>query len=139
MNDELKTYRRDLHQIPELGFDLNLTSAYIYKTLVEMGYHPISMAKTGWVIQKKGKSQKSILFRTDMDALPVFEQTDVSFQSRHQGKMHACGHDGHTATLLAVAGTLIHCRDLFKGKIKLLYKIKKLFSKINERFIKLYH
>ncbi len=117
MNDELKTYRRDLHQIPELGFDLNLTSAYIYKTLVEMGYHPISMAKTGWVIQKKGKSQKSILFRTDMDALPVFEQTDVSFQSRHQGKMHACGHDGHMSMMLGFAKYVSSLEHLNKSVV----------------------
>src|SRR3989339_335713 len=117
MNDELKTYRRDLHQIPELGFDLNLTSAYIYKTLVGMGYHPISMAKTGWVIQKKGKSQKSILFRTDMDALPVFEQTDVSFQSRHQGKMHACGHDGHMSMMLGFAKYVSSLEHLNKSVV----------------------
>lgn len=103
MTDRLKTYRRDLHQIPELGFGLDLTSRYIYDVLTDLGYHPISMAKTGWVISKAGKSQDAIMFRTDMDALPVDEKTGCDFQSKHPGKMHACGHDGHMAMMLGFA------------------------------------
>jgi len=115
MNDNLRRYRRDLHQIPELGFDLELTSEYIYKELLEMGYQPISMAKTGLVIQKKGKSLKSILFRTDMDALPVHEETDVTFQSKHTGKMHACGHDGHMSMMLGFAKYVSTLENLNKS------------------------
>lgn len=115
MNDNLRRYRRDLHQIPELGFDLELTSDYIYKELLEMGYQPVSMAKTGWVIQKKGKSLKSILFRTDMDALPVHEETDVTFQSKHTGKMHACGHDGHMSMMLGFAKYVSTLENLNKS------------------------
>lgn len=96
-------YRRDLHQIPELGFDLFLTSEYVKKELIKMGYEPLSMAKTGWVISKPGLSQEAILFRTDMDALPVLEKTNHSFISKHPGKMHACGHDGHMAIMLGFA------------------------------------
>lgn len=103
MIDRLKTFRRDLHQIPEIGFDLDLTSRYIYDVLTDLGYHPISMAKTGWVISKAGKSQDAIMFRTDMDALPVDEKTGCDFQSKHPGKMHACGHDGHMAMMLGFA------------------------------------
>lgn len=103
MNDILKTYRRDLHQIPELAFDLFKTHEYLKKELIRMGYEPIVMAKTGLVISKKGLSSEAILFRTDMDGLPVHENLDVSFQSTHKGNMHACGHDGHMAMMLSFA------------------------------------
>lgn len=103
MNNLLKTYRQALHQIPELGFDLFKTSAYIKARLIEFGYDPIPMAKTGWVVLRKGKSREAILFRTDMDALPVSEKTGVSFCSTHEGSMHACGHDGHMSMMLGFA------------------------------------
>jgi hippurate hydrolase len=111
MSKTLKAYRRELHQIPEIGFDLFKTSRYLYDALTSMGYEPIQMAKTGWVIAKQGKSDQAILFRTDMDALPVKEETDVSFKSHHEGSMHACGHDGHMSMMLGFAAyvsTLTH-------------------------------
>ena len=114
MIDRLKTFRRDLHQIPEIGFDLDLTSRYIYDVLTDLGYHPISMAKTGWVISKAGKSQDAIMFRTDMDALPVDEKTGCDFQSKHPGKMHACGHDGHMAMMLGFAAYVSTLKHLEK-------------------------
>ncbi len=101
--EELKTYRRDLHQIPELGFDLFKTHQYVKDKLISFGYEPKVYAKTGLVAVKKGKSKKAVAFRADMDALPVKEATNVSFKSLHEGKMHACGHDGHTAMLLGFA------------------------------------
>lgn len=103
VNNDLKNYRQDLHQIPELGFDLFKTSEYIKEKLISFGYHPIKMAKTGWVIVREGKIKEALLFRTDMDALPVNEQTGVTFESKHQGKMHACGHDGHMSMMLGFA------------------------------------
>ena len=114
MIDRLKTFRRDLHQIPEIGFDLDLTSRYIYDVLTDLGYHPISMAKTGWVISKAGKTQDAIMFRTDMDALPVDEKTGCDFQSKHPGKMHACGHDGHMAMMLGFAAYVSTLKHLEK-------------------------
>lgn len=114
MVDHLKTYRRDLHQMPELGFDLDLTSRYIYDVLTDLGYHPISMAKTGWAIAKEGKSHDAIMFRTDMDALPVEEKTGCDFQSKHLGKMHACGHDGHMAMMLGFAAYVSTLKHLEK-------------------------
>ena len=111
---KLKKYRRDLHQIPELAFDLFLTSAYVKKELESMGYQTISTAKTGLIALKKGKSDEAIAFRSDMDALPVTELTNVSFPSKHDGKMHACGHDGHMSMLLGFAEYVSKLKDLNK-------------------------
>ena len=112
MSKTLMDYRRELHQIPELGFDLYKTSEYIEHELIHMGYKPRRMAKTGWVIHKEGKSKQAILFRTDMDALPVKEETNVQFLSKHEGKMHACGHDGHMAMMLGFASYVQKQNDL---------------------------
>jgi len=115
MNQEkLKKYRRDLHQIPELGFDLFLTRDYVKQVLESLGYQTESTAKTGLIAVKKGKSDEAIAFRTDMDALPVFEMTDADFESKHPGKMHACGHDGHMAMLLGFAEYLQTIKTLEK-------------------------
>lgn len=95
--------RRTLHQIPELGFDLPKTSAFIQAELKSFGYDPVVMAKTGVIAIKKGRTEKAIAFRSDMDALPVLEQTTHGFQSTHPGQMHACGHDGHMTMLLGFA------------------------------------
>lgn len=104
---DLLTYltqtRRTLHQIPEMGFDLPKTSAFVFKELVSFGYEPIIMARTGVVAVKPGLSEKALAFRSDMDALNVLEQSGVDFASTHEGKMHACGHDAHMSMLLAFA------------------------------------
>ena len=103
MIERLKKYRKDLHQIPEISFDLFKTSAYIKKELTDMGYEIHQAAITGWIAYKKGKKDTAIAFRSDMDALPVLEKSDYPFPSTHPGKMHACGHDGHMAMLLGFA------------------------------------
>src|SRR5690554_249124 len=103
MLEKLTKYRRVLHQIPELGFDLEKTYAYVKKLLESFGYEPKTYAKTGLVAVKSGKVKASVAFRADMDALPVKEMLDIPFKSKHEGLMHACGHDGHTAMLLAFA------------------------------------
>ena len=101
--DTVKTIRRQLHQIPEIGFDLPLTSEYVRQKLMAFGYEPISTAETGWVAVLEGKSPAAVAFRADMDALEVTEETGADFASLHPGKMHACGHDGHMALLLGFA------------------------------------
>jgi len=111
---KLKNYRRDLHQIPELAFDLYLTSAYVKKELEKMGYQTISTAKTGLIAVKEGQSKEAIAFRSDMDALPVTELTKASFLSKHEGKMHACGHDGHMSMLLGFAEYAANLKNLKK-------------------------
>ncbi len=103
MIERLIKYRKDLHQIPEISFDLFKTSAYIKKELESMGYEIYQTAFTGWIAYKKGKKETSIAFRSDMDALPVLEKSDYPYPSTHIGKMHACGHDGHMAMLLGFA------------------------------------
>mgnify|MGYP001078008590 CR=1 FL=1 len=106
MLDKLKQYRKDLHQIPELEFDLYKTSLYVKEALLNMGYDIYPTAKTGWLAFKKGKKETSIAFRTDMDGLPILEKSDSPYPSIHIGKMHACGHDGHMAMMLGFADYL---------------------------------
>lgn len=103
MYETLKKHRRALHQIPEIGFDLFKTHAYVQNVLNDLGYETITVAKTGLIAYKKGAKDEMIAFRSDMDALRVLEKTDVSFESKHIGNMHACGHDGHMAILLGFA------------------------------------
>ena len=79
MIERLKKYRKDLHQIPEISFDLFKTSAYIKKELEDMGYEIYQAAITGWIAYKKGKKNTAIAFRSDMDALPVKENTGLPY------------------------------------------------------------
>ena len=104
--DLVTKYRRDLHKIPEIAFDLFLTHEYIVSVLKDLGIEYEIVAKTGVVAYIPGKSSEAIAFRADMDALNVLEFTNVDFQSNHKGKMHACGHDGHMAILLGFANYL---------------------------------
>ena len=96
-------HRRTLHQIPELAFDLFKTHQYVKDVLTSLGLDIKVYAKTGIVAAVKGVTEDYIAFRSDMDALPVSEQTGVSFASTHSGAMHACGHDGHMSMLLGFA------------------------------------
>lgn len=107
--------RRKLHQIPELGFDLYLTHELVKEYLSEFGYQFEVVAKTGLVAYKAGKQPEAIAFRADMDALAVTEQTGVPYKSLHEGKMHACGHDGHMAILLGFAKYVSTLKTLNKS------------------------
>ncbi|MFP4287540.1 MAG: M20 family metallopeptidase [Candidatus Izemoplasmataceae bacterium] len=100
---QITHHRRQLHQIPEIGFDLYQTHAYIREALTSYGYDIDVVARTGIVVKKTGFSDEAVAFRADMDALSVFEKTNSPFESKTPGKMHACGHDGHMAMLLAFA------------------------------------
>ena len=112
LKETLKKHRRALHQIPEIAFDLPQTHAYVKKVLVSLGFEPMTIAQTGLIAIKKGVRKETIAFRSDMDALNVLEQTNVDFASKYQGKMHACGHDGHMAMLLGFAEHLSHQKSL---------------------------
>jgi hippurate hydrolase len=96
-------HRRQLHQIPEIGFDLFKTHAYLREVLESFGYDIEVVARTGIVVKKDGLSKDAVAFRADMDALSVYEKTDSPFRSLTDGNMHACGHDGHMAMLLTFA------------------------------------
>jgi len=99
--------RRDLHQHPELGFEEIRTSTIAGERLQSLGYDVKSgVGKTGVVGVRPGANGRCVLLRADMDALPVEETNDVPYRSRHAGKMHACGHDGHVAIGLEVARRL---------------------------------
>lgn len=102
LNDVVK-YRRDLHEIPEVGFKEFKTQNYIINTLKNMGYNPNIICETGVYVYIPGEKKECIAFRADIDALAIQEENNCEFISKHNGFMHACGHDGHTASLLAFA------------------------------------
>ena len=121
---EMKEWRRHLHTIPELAFDLPKTSAYVAERLREFGVDEIheGIARTGIVAIINGQGDgPTIGLRADMDALPMPEMTGADYASTHPGRMHACGHDGHTAMLLGAAKYLSETRR-FKGRVALLFQ-----------------
>ncbi len=123
--DEAKEWRRHIHQNPELLFDLPETAAFVAEKLREFGCDDVvtGIAKSGVVavIQGQKGSGKTIGLRCDMDALPMSEQTNLPYASKVANRMHACGHDGHTAMLLATAKCLASARD-FAGKVVLIFQ-----------------
>ncbi len=113
--------RRDLHQHPELGFEETRTSTLAAERLRSLGYDvKSSVGKTGVVGMRAGGNGRCVLLRADMDALPIEEANDVPYRSRHPGKMHACGHDGHVAIGLEVARRLGALR--LGGTVKLAFQ-----------------
>ena len=115
--------RRDLHAHPELRFEENRTADVIAKALGEWGIEVHrGLGKTGVVgIVKNGNSPRAVGLRADIDALPITERNSFAHASRHPGKMHACGHDGHTAMLLAAAKHLARHRH-FDGTVYLIFQ-----------------
>lgn len=116
--------RRHLHQNPELSFEEYETSAFIKQKLDDLGIPYQVMANTGVVGIIKGEldSDKVIALRADIDALPITEVEGRSYGSQNPGKMHACGHDVHTSSLLGVATILQHLKHSFGGTIKLIFQ-----------------
>jgi len=105
--NKLKSYRRDLHQIPELGFLEFKTQQYLLN--VVKGFKcQVYQVKTGLILHFNNNARRTIAFRADMDGLPIHEKTNAKFASAHPGIMHACGHDGHMAILLGLAEWLNH-------------------------------
>ncbi|MGK7933688.1 MAG: M20 family metallopeptidase [Microcystaceae cyanobacterium] len=124
LQPQLVAWRRNFHQYPELGFQETLTAQYISQTLQKLEIpHQTAIAKTGIVATLKSKHPGPVLaIRADMDALPIFEENEVSYRSQHDGKMHACGHDGHTAIALGVAQYLAKYPDKFRGTVKIIFQ-----------------
>jgi len=117
--------RRHIHANPELSTREFETAAFVASKLAEMGIpFQEGVAETGIValIQCKNPSHKTIALRADMDALPIFEENEVSYKSKNEGVMHACGHDAHTASLLGAARILKAMREDFEGTIKLFFQ-----------------
>jgi hippurate hydrolase len=123
-NKELFTqWRHELHAIPEIAFQEEKTADFVEQKLRQFGItvHP-RMAGTGVIGSlSAGTSSRCIALRADLDALPIVEKTDVSYCSSHQGMMHACGHDGHTAMLLAAAWYLARHQD-FDGTVYFVFQ-----------------
>lgn len=103
---ELKQWRRELHQIPEIGLKEFKTSAYLRKELEKMGYQWESTVDTGTVVFIDYGKQETLAFRSDIDGLPINEKNSETYISKHPGVMHACGHDGHMSALLGLAKRL---------------------------------
>ena len=116
--------RRHLHQNPELSFAEYQTSAFVKSQLDALGIQWSPMADTGVVGLLRGDkpSESVIALRADMDALPIIEANDVSYKSKNEGIMHACGHDVHTSSLLGVARILTELKSEFGGTIKLIFQ-----------------
>jgi hippurate hydrolase len=122
--DEMKAWRRHIHMHPELGRECHETAAFVVERLKEFGITEISTgwAKTGVVAVIEGRGEgPTIGLRADMDALPMNEITGLDYASKTPGKMHACGHDGHTAMLLGAAKYLSETRN-FRGRAVLLFQ-----------------
>ncbi len=122
---EARAWRRDLHQYPELLFDLPKTSSLVTEKLRSFGCDEVvtGIAESGVVAVLKGRrgDGPTIALRADMDALPISEQTNLPYASRVPDMMHACGHDGHTATLLAATRHLAATRD-FAGTVVIVFQ-----------------
>lgn len=121
---DMLALRHDLHAHPELAYEEHRTGDIVAAKLAEWGYtvHR-GLGDTGVVGQLQcGKGGKRLGLRADMDALPIRETTGLPYASQHDGKMHACGHDGHTATLLAAAKVIAERKDQLNGTINLIFQ-----------------
>ncbi|RMG16053.1 MAG: amidohydrolase, partial [Planctomycetota bacterium] len=108
LRERLVRVRRDLHAHPELAYEEERTAALVAERLEELGLAPRrGIAETGVVADIDGGAGKTVLLRADMDALPVEEESDAPYRSTRPGRMHACGHDGHVASLLVAAERLV--------------------------------
>lgn len=116
--------RRHIHANPELSYLEFNTAKYVASQLKSFGFTPEEVAKTGLVVEIKGKNpeRKMVALRADMDALPIHEENDVSYKSTNPGVMHACGHDVHTASLLGTAKILNDIKHDFEGTVRLIFQ-----------------
>lgn len=123
MELQLSEWRQDLHAHPELGFEEHRTSDFVASKLEEFGVEVHrEIGKTGVVgVLRQGNETRSIGLRADMDALPISETNEFSHKSKNPGKMHACGHDGHTVMLLAAAKYLAESRS-FSGQVNFIFQ-----------------
>ena len=123
LNDEMTAWRRDIHAHPELGFQEQRTSDLVAAKLAEFGIEVHrGIGKTGVVgVLRGGSSKRSVGLRADMDALPIQEANSFAHRSKNDGRMHACGHDGHTAMLLGAAKHLAATGN-FDGTVHFIFQ-----------------
>ena len=124
LKDEIILVRRDFHMNPELGMEEVRTARVVAEKLESLGLEVTTqVGETGVVGMLEGSGPgKTLLLRADMDALPILEENNVPYRSKVDGIMHACGHDGHMACLLAVAKILSANRQAFAGRIKFVFQ-----------------
>ena len=137
MQDELVKMRRELHQIPEVGDILPETRAYVEAKLNEYGIPFTENSHDSGLIAtiEGGKPGKTIALRADMDALPIQEENDVEYKSKHDGSMHACGHDTHMTMLLGAAKVLNENKAALNGTVKLFFQTNEEGSRGAERMV----
>jgi amidohydrolase len=117
--EELVALRRDIHRHPEIGFEEKRTSKLVQTHLRELGLKPRVLAGTGvTALVPGGKTGRTLMIRCDLDALPMQEENTHAYRSVHEGAMHACGHDLHTAILLGTAKSLVQAPPE-RGRVKL--------------------
>ncbi len=115
--------RRAIHRRPELGFEEVETAALVERELSELGIEHRRLAKTGVVgVVRGSRPGRVAALRADMDALPITERTGLPYASEIDGRMHACGHDAHTAMLLGAARVLASMRDRLAGTVVLIFQ-----------------
>lgn len=131
LQDYIVDLRRRLHQIPEVGMDLPKTQAMIAAELDKLGIsYKKNKGDSGIIgMIKGGKPGRTILLRADIDALPIAEQTGLPFTSKHEGCMHACGHDNHAAMLLGSLRVLNEHKDELPGNVKFVFQTGEEISK----------
>jgi amidohydrolase len=122
--EKIVALRRDIHREPELGFDTDRTAE---KVLAALDGLPLDIetgvARNGIVATLRGEGEgPTVALRADMDALPIQEETDLPFASETEGRMHACGHDGHTSMLVGAAHVLSEMRDRLGGTVKFVFQ-----------------
>ncbi len=123
LKDELIELRRDFHRHPELGFEEYRSQKKVMEYLENLGLKVSRIAGSGVVALLEGaKPGKTVLLRSDMDALPITEETGLPFASEEKGKMHGCGHDGHMSMLLVAARVLTEMKDEIEGKVKFVFQ-----------------
>ncbi len=124
LKDEIVKFRRDFHRNPELGMEESRTSKIVADYLTALGLEvKTGVANTGVVGLLRGdKDGPTVGLRADMDALPIKEQSGVEYASTVEGKMHACGHDGHTSILMGAAKLLSQHKDEIAGNVKFIFQ-----------------
>ena len=121
--DQAIAFRHQLHQSPELTWQEELTTQRIRQQLDQLGIAWRECGKHGTVATiAANQPGRHVGLRGDIDALPIHEACELAFKSQTPGKMHACGHDGHTAALWAAAAWLKHCEDTLSGPVSFLFQ-----------------
>ena len=122
--EEVRNIRRHLHKYPELSFQEYDTATYLENQLGKMGLESSRVAGTGLTgtLGKIDEQMKTVALRADIDALPVFEKNKLEYSSKHEGRMHACGHDAHSAMLIGVLKILRSLDDQYAGNIRYIFQ-----------------